>query len=292
MKPSRFKYYDADSVDEVVSLLAEYGDEAKVLAGGQSLMPMMNLRLAYPEVLIDVNRVSALDYTDFSDAGIEFGAIVRQAAIEHSDDVRRACPLLSEAMTYVAHGAIRNRGTIGGSLAHADPAAELPALAMALDATIVAVGPEGRREIPVEDFFAMPLVTTLASDELLTAVRIGVQPQTAGSAVAQIARRRGDFALAGVMATATVEDDRIAYLRLVAFATGPTPLRLRAAERALIGEAPSEEAFARAGREASEEISPSDDIHATAEYRRRVTATLVERALRRAIEESQGKVRS
>jgi CO/xanthine dehydrogenase FAD-binding subunit len=288
VKPPRFRYEDADSVEEAIALLAEHREEAKVLAGGQSLVPMMSLRLAYPGVVVDVNRVSELDYVTRRDGGLAVGALTRQATLEHSEEVRQVCPLLSTAMHWVAHEAIRNRGTIGGSLAHADPAAELPAVATALGATVTAQSSNGSREIPIEELFAMPLVSTLREDELLTEVWLPGQPGGAGSAVEEIARRHGDFAIAGVATSVTLEAGGWDEVRLVAFAVGPTPIRLTAAEQAL-GDEPSTDTLGAAAAAATEEISPNDDIHASGSYRRRVIAVLVERALRAAIADAQAR---
>jgi len=289
MKPPRFRYYDAETIDEAVTLLAEHGEGAKVLAGGQSLVPMMSLRLAYPDALVDVNRVSELDYVSRRDGELAIGALTRHATLERSPEVARDCPLLSAAMRWVAHEAIRNRGTMGGSLAHADPAAELPAVALALGATLAASSREGSRTIRVEEFFRMPFVSALRDDELLTEVCLPVQPPGAGSAVQEIARRHGDFAIAGVVASVVVEDDVVAQARIVSFATGPAPVRLTAVENAVAGSGTGDDELAAAAEPAAAELSPTDDVHATAEYRRRVTKVLVTRALRDAIDDARAR---
>jgi CO/xanthine dehydrogenase FAD-binding subunit len=286
IKPPPFKYYDPETIDEATALLAEHGDEAKVLAGGQSLIPMMSLRLAYPEVIIDVNRVTELDHLTQRAGALVVGALTRHAAIERSPEVVARCPLLAAAMEWVAHEAIRTRGTIGGSLAHADPAAELPAVATALGATVTARNAAGEREIPIGELFEMPLVSSLGADELLTEVTLPIQPSAAGSAVREIARRHGDFAIAGVAATLVLADGRVTDARLVAFATGPTPMLLTGAADVLLGAEPSDERLTEAGRVAQAEIAPLDDFHASATYRRQVTAVLVERAVAAAAEDA------
>jgi CO/xanthine dehydrogenase FAD-binding subunit len=290
MKPPSFLYYDAETVDEAVTLLAEHGDGAKVLAGGQSLVPMMSLRLAYPDALVDVNRVSELDYVTRRNGELAIGALTRHVTLERSPEVARACPLLSAAMRWVAHEAIRNRGTMGGSLAHADPAAELPAVALALGATLAASSGGGTRTIPIEDFFKMPFVSALEDGELLTEVRLPVQPPGAGSAVQEIARRHGDFAIAGVVASVVVGGDVVEQARVVSFATGPAPVRLMAVENAVAGSGTSDDDLAAAAEPAPDELSPTDDVHATADYRRRVTKVLVTRALREAIDDARARV--
>ncbi|HWE14728.1 MAG TPA: xanthine dehydrogenase family protein subunit M [Solirubrobacteraceae bacterium] len=280
MKPSRFAYHDPTILEEALVLLREHGDEAKVLAGGQSLMPMLSMRLAYPSVLIDLNRLYELDGIRDHGDEIVFGALTRHADAEDSAVVAAACPLLTRALPWVAHRSVRNRGTLGGSLAHADPAAEIPAVMTALDASVVAHSASGPRHIPIAELFDMPLVSTLAADEILTEIRVPRQPAGSVCAVAEAARRHGDFALAGVVATALVDDGgALDDVRLVSFATGPVPQRLSATEAMLTGIRPDGAVLAQAGRLASEEVDPGDDLHATSEYRRVVTAALVERAL-------------
>jgi carbon-monoxide dehydrogenase medium subunit len=286
MKPSRFAYHDPDTVEEALALLEEYGDEAKVLAGGQSLMPMLSMRLAYPSVLIDLNRVAELNGIREESGMIVFGALARQAEAEDSPLVAEACPLLRRALPWVAHRSVRNRGTLGGSLAHADPAAEIPAVMTALDATVIARGASGERAIPIAELFDMPLMSTLAADEILTEIQVPRQPSEATCAVAETARRHGDFALAGVVATIVLDTDGVVVTaRLVAFATGPVPKRLAGAEAVLTGGRPDRGLLGEAGRVASLEVQPSDDLHASGEYRRAVTAAMVERALAEALDQ-------
>jgi carbon-monoxide dehydrogenase medium subunit len=283
MKPPRFHYRDPATVEETVAILAEHGDDAKVLAGGQSLMPMLSMRLAYPEQLVDINRVAELEGITAHDGGVRIGALTRHSAAEHSEIVARACPLITTGMPWIGHRAIRNRGTIGGSLAHADPAAELPAIMTALDATAIATSAGGRREIPLGEFFEMPLVSVLGSDELLTEILVPGQPAGEGSALVELARRQGDFAVAGVAATLTLTGDgAIGRARMVAFSVAPVPVRLTGPEQILAGADPAGDAVEEAAQAASREISPTSDLHGTADYRRSVTVELVKRAVAQA----------
>jgi carbon-monoxide dehydrogenase medium subunit len=260
-----------------------------VLAGGQSLMPMLSMRLAYVQSLVDINRIDALEYLRRDNGSLLMGTLTRHAALEDSEEARSACPLLAKAAYWIGHRSIRNRGTVGGSLAHADPAAELPAVMTALGASVTAVSQGGKRQIAMEDLFEMPLVSTLAADEMLSEIRVPCQAPGEGSAVVEIARRHGDFAIAGVAARAALDaDGSLSDVHLVSFATGPTPIRLSAAEAALKGARPEGEAVEEAGRIASTEIAPSDDIHASAEYRRSVTAVLVRRAIAEATDDARG----
>jgi carbon-monoxide dehydrogenase medium subunit len=284
MKPPLFDYLDPVTVDETVAILAEHGDDAKVLAGGQSLMPMLSMRLAYPDRLVDLNGIAELAGIHEEDGGLRIGALTRHSAAEASEVVGRACPLIAKGMPWIGHRAIRNRGTLGGSLAHADPAAELPAIMTALEATVIAARAGGEREIPLGELFEMPLVSALAPDELLTEIRVPAQPATEGSAVVELARRRGDFAVAGIAGTLTLAaDGAIDRARLVAFAVAPVPVRLIAAEAILAGADPGGDAVEEAAVAAAGEVSPTSDLHGTAEYRRALTAELVKRAVAQAV---------
>jgi CO/xanthine dehydrogenase FAD-binding subunit len=284
LKPGKFEYFDPADADEALGVLARYGDEAKVLSGGQSLVPMLSMRLAYPAALLDINRLPGLDHIREGAAGWEIGALARHASAEDSDELATALPVIRQAMRWVGHRAIRNRGTVVGSLAHADPAAEMPAVMTAVDATVTAQGPSGTRSIPLTELFEMPLVSTVAPDEILVDVRIPRRAPGEGSAVVEVARRHGDFALAGVVALVALDAaGAIASARLVSFATGPVPQRLEAAESLLAGAVPGAEAYAAAGEAAAGGIDPGADIHASAEYRRSVTSVLVGRALDEAV---------
>ena len=286
LKPAPFLYERAASTEEAVALLAEHGDEARPLAGGQSLLPLMNFRLARPSVLVDLNRVAELDYVRDGDGGVRLGALTRQRTIERSELVRDRAPLLAEATRLVGHFQIRNRGTIGGSIAHADPAAEYPAVAVALRAELVRSRSEGERAVAAEDFFRGAFRTALEPGELLTEVRF--PPAPGRTAFLEIARRHGDFAIAGVAARVEVDSGRIRDVGLALAGVGGTPIRAREAEDLLRGEQPGEELFAAAARAAAAAASPSSDIHGTAEYRRSLVATLTARALQQATDAQGG----
>ncbi len=224
MKPSRFEYHDPRHLEDALVLLGEHGDEAKVLAGGQSLMPMLSMRLAYPSLLVDINGMDELQGIREQDDSIVFGALTRQSQAEDSALVAQACPLLTQALPWVAHRSVRNRGTLGGSLAHADPAAEIPAVMTALAATVTARGVSSLREIPIAELFDMPLMATLAPEEILTEIRVPRQPAHAVGAVAEVGRRHGDFALAGVVATAEIGPDGVITVA-VSCPSPPAPCR-------------------------------------------------------------------
>ncbi len=277
MKPAPFDYLAPRTVDEALDALARHGEEAKVLAGGQSLVPMLNFRLARPAVIVDINRVSGLDGLGEGGGTLQVGALVRQRRLERW--AATAAPLLHAGVRLIGHPAIRTRGTVGGSIAHADPAAELPALLLALDGTVVARRRQGERLIPADAFFLGPLLTALAADELLTETRWTLPPPTAGWGLHEVARRAGDFALAGAVAVLRLRAGRIAAARVVAFGGGGRPVRLTDAEAALVGWTPDPARLAEAARAGTARLETHDDLHATAEYRRRATCTLVARAL-------------
>jgi carbon-monoxide dehydrogenase medium subunit len=268
VKPAPFDYVAARSVAEAVELLAG-GEDARVLAGGQSLVPLLNMRLARPSLLVDVNRVDGLDFVH-ADGVLRLGATARQANVLASRTVQETAPLLVEALAHVGHVATRSRGTIGGSLAHADPASELPAVALALDGSVTAAGSTGERTISAADYVAGPFTTTLVPGELLTSV---VVPCQAGRpfGFAEISRRHGDFALAG--AVVCLEPGRV-----VVFGVEGRPTRRRDAEQALDGDADPAEVAELATRE----LDAVSDVHGDADYRRRVTAVLVRRAVEQA----------
>lgn len=285
MKPAPFTYHDPTTIAEVIELLRQYGDEAKLLAGGQSLVPVLNMRLARPAVLIDLGRVAGLSYIREEDGFLAIGAMTRHADLERSELVARRQPLLAEAVAHVGHIQIRNRGTIGGSLAHADPSAELPAVLSALEGSVRAVGPAGEREVPAGELFLMYFTTSLQPDELLTEVRVPVLPPRTGYAFMELARRHGDFALAGVACTLTLDPDgAVADCRLGLTGVDLTPVRAREAEDLLKGQTPSAGRFADAAEAVRSAIMPEGDVHATAEYRRHLAGVLTERALARALE--------
>jgi carbon-monoxide dehydrogenase medium subunit len=281
VKPAPFDYADPRSVDETLTLLARHGEDAKILAGGQSLVPMLNFRLARPATIVDINRVGGLDALAQTDGTLRVGALVRQRRLEGW--ARERCPLLSAALALVGHAAIRNRGTVAGSVVHADPAAELPALLLALDGVAVARSPRGERRIPAAELFQGPLTTSLVADELVTETHWTLPVPGEGWGFHEIARRHGDFALVGAVAIVRLRGGRLERVGLTLFGAGPTPRRLATAERALGGQAPAASLVREAAESACRALDAPGDLHATADYRRTVAATLVARALADAI---------
>jgi aerobic carbon-monoxide dehydrogenase medium subunit len=280
VKPAPFEYHRPESLDEALALLSEHGWDAKLLAGGQSLIPAMNFRLAQPAVLIDLNRVPELDLIDEHDGALRIGAMTRQAAAERSVIVGSRAPLLAEALPHVAHAQIRNRGTVGGSVAHADPAAELPAVMVALEAAFRVRGPAGERTIPAEAFYTSLFATALEPEEILTGIDVPAPGPGSGTAFLELSRRHGDFALAGVAASLVLDaPGRCAAARIALLGVGDGPVLARRAAAVLEGTDPTEAAIAEAAEAACGEIDPSGDIHASAEYRRHLVGVLVRRAL-------------
>jgi carbon-monoxide dehydrogenase medium subunit len=283
VKPAAFEYHAPRTIEEAVGLLAAHGDDAKVLAGGQSLVPLMNMRLARPRVIVDVNRVRGLDGLREARGVLKIGALVRQRAAERSPLVASRCPLLRDALGWVGHPQIRNRGTIGGSVAHADPAAEIPAVLAALGGEVTVRGPKGARTIRAADLFVTYLTTSIDVRELLTEVRIPALPRGAGWSWMEIARRHGDFALAGVGVVLALRGGVIAEARIGLTGVGPAPVRADAAERLLAGSRPSEDLWQHAADAVRSAIEPDGDLHASADYRRHVAGVLSVRALREAL---------
>jgi carbon-monoxide dehydrogenase medium subunit len=286
MKPAPFEYHRPDSVEEALSLLAEHGYDAKLLAGGQSLVPAMNFRMAVPAVLIDLNRIAGLDGIAEVDGGLRIGAMVRQRAAERDPLVAARAPLIAETLPYVAHAQIRNRGTMGGSIAHADPAAEVPAVMLALDARFRLRGPNGERLVAAGEFFTGLFGTALEPDEMLTEIEVPAAAPRAGWAFDEVSRRHGDYALAGIAATVTVDEaGRCSSARVALLSVGEGPVLAAEAAAALIGEAPDEGAIRAAAEAASQrDVDPPGDIHASPEYRRQLVKVLVTRVLPRAFE--------
>jgi len=289
VKPPKFDYHAPKTVDEALALLTRYDGEAKILAGGQSLMPLLNFRLSRPAALVDLNRIPALAYIKEVDGSVRFGAMTRQRTIEFSPVVAKRLPLLTEATRWVGHLPIRTRGTIGGSIAHADPSAEYPAVLTALDGEVVARGPKGERVLKSRDLFQTYLTTSLAADEILTEVRLPATPAGAGYAFEEFARRHGDFAIIGIAALVVMEGRRVGRARLATAGASPVPVRLKAAEQILERDGLSDEAIAAAAARASELVEPDSDIHASADYRRHLTGVLTGRALRRARARAEGR---
>jgi len=279
MKPPAFDYIAADSIAMAVAALAEAGDDAKIIAGGQSLVPMLNFRMLRPSILVDINRIAGLDVIEETSGAIRIGALTRHYQLETSPLISRHLPVLSCAMTHVAHLAIRNRGTIGGSLAHADPAAELPMMALLLDAELRVASASGERTIAARDFFLGALTVDLASDEIITGIVLPKLPLRTGWGFAEVARRHGDFALAAVAATLTVSGGSIEQARIALTGVGPTALRGTEAEGLLIGHALEPDLTHRVVEAVRATIEPETDLHASSDYRRHLAGVLTGRAL-------------
>ena len=273
------------SLSEALASLAEYGDDARALAGGQSLVPILAMRLAAPAMLVDLNRIATLaGISTAPGGGLSIGAMTRHRALEKSPAVAHGNPLLAAAMPWVAHIPIRTRGTIGGSLAHADPSAELPAVCVASDATIVVQGRSGERRIPAADFFRSVFETALAPGELLTRIEFPAWPAGRRSGFIEIARRHGDFAICGIATTIDVDPQgRVQDARIVAFGVGDRPLRLKVAEQALCGSDGGPSAIAAAARHATDGLVARSDHHASSAYRLELAEVLTGRALKEAL---------
>jgi aerobic carbon-monoxide dehydrogenase medium subunit len=278
MKASAFSYARATSVGNALELLAAHGDGAKVLSGGQSLMPAMNLRLISPELIVDIGGIAELRGITVRDNILSVGALTRHVDLLASSDIATHAPLLTEAVAHIAHPAIRNRGTIGGSLAHADPASELPACMLALNATIIVQGPAGKRRIAAADFFTGIYETALSAQELLVAVELPVAESNARHFFSEFARRHGDYAIVGLAAQAIVECDVFTDLRLGFFAVGDRPLLPKAAAR-LIKTAVTPLALLEASNALGEELDPHSDQQASVAMRRHLAKVLLMRCV-------------
>ncbi len=277
MKPAAFDYVAPTSVEEAVAALSGAGGDAKVLAGGQSLVPLMNLRLAKPAVVVDINRVAGLDGVTVRSGFLSVGALVRHADLAAHPDVA-GWPLLRDALELIGHPAIRNRGTVGGSIAHADPAAELPGVLRVLGGSVVAAGPNGSREIAADDLFLGYLTTALEAEEILTEVRFPALPAGAGSAFVEFARRHGDFALVGAaVVVALREGGQVGEARLCLIGVGPGPVAVDMG--GLQGKPATEATWAAGGELAAAACDPDSDLHAPAEYRRQLASVMTARAL-------------
>lgn len=283
MKLPQFDYQAPGSLSEAVALLAAGDGQARPISGGQSFLPVMAFRLAEPTMLVDLRNIPDLRGIEVSEKGVRIGAMTRWRDILDNAQLKDALPLLPEAIEHVAHYQIRNRGTIGGSLAHADPAAEMPAVALALDAVIEAVGSKGKRDIAAADLFTGPLMTSLDSDEIIVGVRFSAWPRERRYAFEEFARRRGDFALAGVAVRYDLDaQGKARDVRASALSIADTPVRLKKAEAAIEGRAIDAAAIKAAQDAASGEVDPAGDIHASARYRKALVGTLLGRAIERA----------
>jgi CO/xanthine dehydrogenase FAD-binding subunit len=279
LKPAPFEYHRPETLEEALSLLKEYGDEGKVLAGGQSLIPLMNFRLAQPAYLIDINFIDGLDYVRSEGGALRIGCLARQSRLLDNPLIRKRCPLLADALTYVGYEQIRNRGTLCGSLAHADPAAELPAVLLALDGFVTVGNLATKREAAARNFFKSYLTTCLSSDEMVLEASIPETPAGAGWSFMEFARRFSDFAIVGVAIFLISEQNRISDARIALTGVGDKPWREREIEERLVGEKGGAGVFAKVASEIAASIQPSSDIHATPSYRRSLAAVLTRRAL-------------
>jgi aerobic carbon-monoxide dehydrogenase medium subunit len=277
MKPPPFRYFDPDTLDEALALVAEQ-DNAKLLAGGQSLMPMLNMRFVQPDALIDLNRIGELAHIRAEGELIRIGAMTRQRDLELCDLVRARCPLMHEALTMVGHRQTRNRGTIGGSLCHLDPAAELVTVATAHEAIVEVASRRGRRDVPMSNFPAFFMTPAIEPDEIVTGLRFTAWPQRHGSAFVEFARRRGDFALASVAVLLVLTGDHVARASITVGGLTHAPSRIAAAEQMLVGAIPTPELI-RAAAAACGELEATSDVHASAGYRRQLARTLAEGAI-------------
>jgi carbon-monoxide dehydrogenase medium subunit len=289
MIPPSFDYHVPNSVQDAIDMLKKYGSDAKILSGGMSLIPLMKLRLAEPAHLIDINRISGLNQVKEAEGFLRIGALVREADLEKSELIRSKYPLLLDTILVIADPLVRNRATIGGNLAHGDPANDHPATMLALEAEVVAIGPQGERWIPVTSFFTDLFTTALSSDEVLTEIRIPIPPPGSGGAYCKLERKVGDFATAGVAAQLTVgKDDLCERVGIGLTNVGVTPIKARKAEEGLRGKKIDGESIKRAAQLAAEESEPTADLRGSEEYKRDLVRVLAVRALNRALERSRG----
>jgi CO/xanthine dehydrogenase FAD-binding subunit len=282
VKPAKFEYHCPATIDEAIALLGRYQGEARVLAGGQSLVPMMNFRLATPTAIVDLNRIPSLDKIEAANGSVSIGAMARQRQLEFTPLIGERLPLLREALRWVGHLPTRTRGTIGGSIAHADPAAEIPMVLQALAGDVVVRGSQGERRVAAPDLFVAPLTTALGPDEILTEVRFPAMPAGAGHAIEEFARRKGDFAIAAIAVTLVRDGERCTTARLATAGIGPVPVRLRDAEAILEDRGLGEVAVAAAAQRAAELVEPMTDHNASADFRRHLTGVLTRRAVLKA----------
>ena len=290
MKPAKFEYFAPTSLSEALALLEEHGDDAKILAGGQSLMPMLNMRLARPKVLIDVNRIPGLDYiSPTPDGGLAFGALTRLRSVEKSAVVKDRIPVLAAVMPSIGHFQIRNRGTVGGSVSHADPAAELPAVCIALDGEFVLSSASDQRVLKAEDFFIAPLTTAIEPGELLTEIRLPARSEEWRWGFQEVCRRQGDFAMVGAVSLLQLDGGGVCRSACITmFGVGGTPARISRAEEALVGNPINDSVLEDVSKIVSEELNPDSDIHASAAYRKEVGGVIARRTLEAAIDSGNG----
>ncbi len=284
MIPPQFEYFAPETLDEAISLLEDHGPEASALAGGQSLIPLMKLQLAFPAYVVDINRIAGLADINEDDCCLRIGSLTRESDLDGSEVVQTKYPILHDTTSVIADPLVRNMATVGGNLAHGDPANDHPATMLALGALVAAVGSAGERVIPVSDFFEGPLVTALNQGEILTEIRIPIPPQGSGGAYLKLERKVGDYATAGVAVVITLADGVCQQAGIGLTNAGPIPVKASSAESFLVGKKPDDETIREAARLASEEAQPSADLRGSEEYKRDMVRVLAGRALRLALE--------
>lgn len=284
MKPPSFEYVVAGSIEHALHLLADGGDDAKIIAGGQSLVPLLNFRMARPSLLVDINQVPGLANIKKIDQGVAIGALTRHAKLITSKTITQNLPLLPEAAAWIAHPQIRNRGTIGGSLAHADASAELPVALLALDAHVKVMSLRGERRIPIKDLLVSHFVSSILPDEIIVEVTVPIPPSGTGAAFDEFSRRHGDYAIGGAAAIVTLDDNnRCVSARITVLGGGSTAIRCQDAESLLLGSTPTTTDIAAAAKTAVTGLEPVSTVHGSSAYRQEVIRTLVERTLTRAL---------
>jgi carbon-monoxide dehydrogenase medium subunit len=289
MIPRSFEYFSPRTLDEAIALLQKLGPEAKLLSGGQSLIPMMKLRILSPQHIVDINRIPGLDYISESDGHLKIGALAREHQLESSDVINSKLPILADTAKFIADPLVRSQATVCGNLAHGDPANDHPATMLALGATVVATGPKGQREIPIADFFPGLFTTALEPEEILTEIRIPLPPPKSGGAYLKLERKVGDFATAGVAAQITLDDaGNCAKAGVGLTNVGMTPIKATQTEAFLAGKTLDEATIKQAGETAASESQPTDDIRGSADYKRDLVRVLTARALKRALDRAKG----
>jgi aerobic carbon-monoxide dehydrogenase medium subunit len=288
MIPASFDYSSPKSVSEAIALLKQHGSDAKILAGGQSLIPLMKLRLAAPKHLIDINGIADLSYIRESDGHLAIGAMTRESELDSSDLIKKKYPIIADTASVIGDPLVRNRATVGGNLAHADPANDHPATMLALETNVIATGPKGKRTIPISGFFTGLFTTALAPDEILTEIQIPIPPARSGGAYLKVERKVGDFAAAAVAVQITLDGNTCKKVGIGLTNVGMTPIRASRAEKALLGKPADEKNIQEAARIAAEEAEPTEDLRGSVAYKRSLIKVLTARALRQAIARAKG----
>ena len=288
MIPASFEYFSPKTLAEAVALLQKHGSDAKILAGGQSLIPLMKLRMASPKRLIDLNRVSGLSYIKEADGFLTIGALTREAEIDGSELIHKKYPILADTAAVIGDPLVRNMATVGGNLAHADPANDHPATMLALDTEVVATGPKGARKIPIGEFFTDVFTTSLKPDEILTEIRIPIPPARSGGAYLKVERKVGDFAAAAVAVQVTLDGNNVKRVGIGLTNVGPTPIKATRAEKSLQGKPADQKNIDEAARIAAEEAQPVEDLRGSVDYKRSLVRVLTARALQKAIARAKG----